>query len=112
LKKSIYGNVDAALRLFIKYKGILKELGIMQSQMDPCVFYRLDENKKLDIIIACHVDDSIICGPKKIINLFMDKFEQHLKIERLGKMKEHLGISGGYGKKKMMEFILRDQWTR
>jgi hypothetical protein len=71
----------------------------------------LDGNKKLDIIIACHVDDSIICGPKQIIDIFMDKFVKHLKIERLGKWR-NIWASGGYGKKMMMESILRDQWTR
>jgi hypothetical protein len=54
LKKKIYGDLDAALSFFIKYKGILKELGIIQCQICPCTFYRLDENKKLNIIVACH----------------------------------------------------------
>jgi hypothetical protein len=40
LTKSMYGNVDAALRFFIKYKEILKDLGMIRCETDPCVFYK------------------------------------------------------------------------
>jgi hypothetical protein len=92
LTKSMYGNVDAALRFFIKYKGILDELGMVQCKIDPCVFYRIGEEGFLELIIACHVDDLIIAGRKAVIEKYYDAFEKHLKIERLGKMKKHLGI--------------------
>jgi hypothetical protein len=92
LTKSMYGNVDAALRLFVKYKGILKILGMKQCQTDPCVFHREDKDGCLDLIIACHVDDSVIAGRKNAIDRYYMEFEKHLKIERLGKMKKHLGI--------------------
>jgi hypothetical protein len=93
-KKSIYRNMDVALRLFIKYKGILKELGVIQCQIDSCVFYRLDKDEKLEIIITCHVDNSIICGRKRIIDQFMNEFEKTFKYRKIGKNEEekHLGI--------------------
>ena len=40
LTKSMYGNVDAALRFFLKYRKILLKLGLFQSESDPCVFYQ------------------------------------------------------------------------
>jgi hypothetical protein len=65
LTKSMYGNVDAALHFFIKYKGILNELGMVQCKIDPCVFYRIGEEGFLELIITCHMDDSIIAGGKR-----------------------------------------------
>jgi hypothetical protein len=60
--------VDAALRFFIKYKGILKILRMKQCKVEPCVFYRTDDDEGyLELIIACHVDDSIIAGRKPTI---------------------------------------------
>jgi hypothetical protein len=38
------------------------------------------------------VDDSIIAGRKPVIDRYYNAFKKHLKIERLGKMKKHLGI--------------------
>jgi len=57
----MYGNVDAALRFFEKYSGILMtDLGFMQSQTDPCIFSRHDEARKLSMVISTHIDDSLI----------------------------------------------------
>ena len=52
LTKSMYGNIDAALRFFEKYKKIMLSLGFIQCVTDPCVFYRLDKNDRADFL-AC-----------------------------------------------------------
>jgi hypothetical protein len=65
---------------------------MVQCKTDPCVFHRQDEEGFLELMIACHVDDSVIAGRKSAIDRYYDEFEKHLKIERLGKMKKHLGI--------------------
>ncbi len=88
----MYGNVDAALLFFKTFKGILKELGLTQSLADPCVFYKKDDSGKINLVIATHVDDSAVSGRKTVVEKFLDDFEKHLKIERLGKLKKHLGI--------------------
>jgi hypothetical protein len=56
------------------------------------VFYRNSEEGYLELLITCHVDDSIIAGRKPVIDGYYGAFEKHLKIERLGKMKKQLGI--------------------
>jgi Reverse transcriptase (RNA-dependent DNA polymerase) len=88
----MYGNIDAALRFFKKYKGILKDMNFKQSQTDPCIFYKHDENNQLRLMLAIHVDDTIIAGFTKDLEEFLEEFQKHLKIERLGKLKKHLGI--------------------
>jgi len=63
LDQNMYGNVDAALHFVEKYSGILvDELGFKQSQTDPCIFYKHEENGHLAIVISTHMDDSLIRG--------------------------------------------------
>ena len=93
LNKTMYGNVDAALRYFLKFKRILLGLGLKQCKSDPCVFYREDDSSgELLLMIAVHVDDSLITGRQSEVTKLMDEFEKHLKIERLGPLKKHLGV--------------------
>jgi hypothetical protein len=56
LGKSMYGNVDAALRFFRTLKEHLVEnIGMKNSQSDPCVFYLKDDKGKTILIVATHV---------------------------------------------------------
>jgi hypothetical protein len=43
-------------------------------------------------MLAIHVDDTIITGFTKYLKEFLEEFQKHLKVERLGKLKKHLGI--------------------
>ena len=91
--KCIYGNVDAALRFYEEYKAHLKQMGLVCSLTDPCVFYLRDqETNKLRLVIAVHVDDTIIAGKPEDIRWFKDQLQQRFKIKDLGSLKKHLGI--------------------
>jgi hypothetical protein len=89
---SMYGNVDAALRFFLLYKEILIKLGFKQLLSDPCVFILRNERDEIVVISSIHVDDTLIAGRKKEVYEFYDRFEEHLKIDRLGRLKKHLGV--------------------
>jgi hypothetical protein len=67
-------------------------MGFKQSQTDPCIFYKHDANNQLRLMLAIHVDDTIIAGFTNDLEEFIAEFQKHLKIERLGKLKKHLGI--------------------
>lgn len=67
-------------------------LKLKQSKADPCVFYKRDERGRLLLLLCTHVDDTLIAGYKKVIDQFLDEFETHLKIDRLGRMRKHLGV--------------------
>jgi len=69
----MYGNIDAALRFFEKYSGILvTNLSLTQSQTDPCIFFKHDEAGKLNLLISTHVDDSLIGGQKWVMEAFFE----------------------------------------
>ena len=78
----MYGNVDAALRwqkAFIKL-CMDDEIGCVQSQTDPCMLYKRDETRKLQLIVAVYVDDVLISGEDKEICKFKTKFKQTYQI--------------------------------
>ena len=93
LEKSMYGNVDAALRFYMKFKTILvKHIGLIQSKADPCIFFSQHADGSLRLLLGTHVDDTLICGQKDDIDHFLNQFEKHLKIDRLGPLTKHLGV--------------------
>jgi len=93
LDQNMYRNMDVALRFFEKYSRILMtDLGFMQSQTDPCIFFRHDKAGKLSMVILMHIDNSLISGRKWQVEEFFKQFVQYLKIERLGQLKKHLGV--------------------
>jgi len=67
-------------------------LGFMQSQTDPCIFFKNDKAGKLTLLIAMHMEDSLISGRKWMMEEFFDQFIIFLKIKRLRKLKKHLGV--------------------
>jgi len=71
LDQNMYGNIDVVLQFFEKYSGILvTNLGFMQSQTDPCIFFKHDEVGKLTLLISTHVDDSLIGRRKWMMEEF------------------------------------------
>jgi hypothetical protein len=89
---NMYGNIDAARVYYERMSNVMKKLGMKQSLTDPCVFFKHGDNGELILILVVHVDDTLITGPEDEVHKFMDEFEKHLKIERLGTLKKHLGI--------------------
>jgi len=95
LDQNMYNNVVAALRFFKKYSRILMtDLGFMQSQTDPCIFFRCNEAGRLSIITSTHVDDSPISGRRWQVEEFFKLFVQYLKIQRLGQLKKPWSMVG------------------
>jgi hypothetical protein len=88
LKKSIYG-LSVAPRLWFEHLlKALKELGLRQSQHDPCLLYRKD------LIVICHVDDLGLQVPKKEIidQLILDLKKKGFALTLEGSFAEYLGI--------------------
>jgi hypothetical protein len=57
LKKSLYGLVQAPMYWFNFLKAKFESVGLMQSELDPCLFYGRG------VIALCYVDDCLFWGP-------------------------------------------------
>ena len=108
VSKCIYGNVDVALKFYEEYKNHLtKHMGLTCSLMDPCVFYLRDkETNKLKLVIAMHVNDTIIARKPEDIKWFKEQLQQQFKIKDLGNLKKHLGIWYSWKHNEYGEWIL------
>ncbi len=92
LMTTMYGNVDAALRFFIKYQDILLKMGLQQLKTDPCVFFKTNSRNEIVLLLATHVEETLTVGQKKDLDILLNEFERNLKIEQLGRLRKHLGL--------------------
>ena len=94
LMRSMYGNVDAALRFFIIFVQYLqsKDIGMTQSQADPCVMYMKDDNGMPRVVAAITVDDCLLGGKPEDIVCLIKKVEKYFKISIDNDLERHLGV--------------------
>lgn len=62
----VYGLADALLYWYNKVKEIMLSTDGKMSQVDPAVFYWLDEQFKVTGVLACHVDDFLWAGSQNV----------------------------------------------
>ena len=58
----MYGLADAFIYRYNKVKATMLSTGGKMSQLDPAVFYWLDQDCNVTGVLACHVDDFIWGG--------------------------------------------------
>jgi len=97
LKKSMYGNVDAAIKFFKLLAEQMKNMKMKQSLADPCVFYKLDANDELELMVSVTVDDCAVTGLPTNIEWFMENLETRFKITKGRLLMKHLGIDYEWG---------------
>ena len=100
LVKSMYGNVDAAIKFFKTLTNHLtcsEGMNMSQSKADSCVFYKFDDNGNLILMVSVTVDDCAITGNPKDIQRFMDGVATRFKITREGEITKHLGVEYEWG---------------
>ena len=99
LIKSMYGNVDAAIKFFKTFIEVVTDeegMKMQQSQVDPCLFY-LHQDDELRLIVTVTVDDCAVSGLPTNVKWFMDGLESRFNITRGGELKKHLGVEYVWG---------------
>jgi hypothetical protein len=82
LNSCIYGLVQAARQYYKKFTKILKRIGFTGGEVEPCSFFRRDEDGI--VFIAVYVDYNLIVGSPKAVNKTIDQLKRQglvLKIE-------------------------------
>jgi hypothetical protein len=93
LLKSMYGNVDAAIRFFKTFKmHLIERMGMTQSLADPCVFYKKNKEGRTILIAICFVDDTLLFGLPEEMIWFKDGISKRFGYKDLGDLKKHLGV--------------------
>ena len=85
LNKSIYGNVDAALRFYRAYsKHLMDQMGMERSKVNSCLFYLYDELGRIALVAVCHVDDTLLVGTPERIKSFKEQLKVRFNLKELG----------------------------
>ena len=91
LLKSMYGNVDAAIRFFKTYKRHLTiAMKMTQSLADLCIFYKRDKTGRTVLIAICFVDNTLLFGLKEEIEWYKDGVRSRFEYKDLRGLQKHL----------------------
>jgi hypothetical protein len=84
LNKSIYGIPDAGQSFSMFMQGLhLKHCGMVQSEMDPCVYYKIMEDEKGLVsgylVVISWVDDCRYFGTADLVKQYEKDIVSHCK---------------------------------
>ena len=65
---------------------------MVQSLVDPCLYYWLNEKREAILLAVVHVDDVLLSGTRKTIDKFKTELRKRFNISELGLLKKHLGV--------------------
>jgi hypothetical protein len=97
LNKSIYGIPDAGQSFSMFMQSLhLKHCGMTQSEMDPCVFYKIMESSEGKVtsylIVITWVDDCRFFGTEDLVKEYEDTISKNCKCTLEGISKEFVSI--------------------
>ena len=97
LTKSIYGIPDAGQSFSMFMTGLhLKHCGLVQSEMDPCVFYKIMEDKAGNvsdyILVITWVDDCRYFGTDHLVTEYERNVQNNCKCVMEEESKEFVSI--------------------
>ena len=119
LKKSIYGIPDAGQAFSMFVQGLhTKGCGLTQSEMDPCIFYKIDTDattKKVTgyLVVMTWVDDCRYFGTPELVKNYERTITDNCKCTLEGESKEFVSIQVNHDKKKgTIELTQEDYWVK
>jgi hypothetical protein len=124
LKRSVYGIPDAGQSFSMFMQSLhLKQCGMVQSDLDPCVYYKIIEEEKDDLgnggvvvdylLVITWVDDCRYFGTEKLVKLYEETISKHCKCTMEGISSEFVSIQITHDlKEKTLELTQKDYWEK
>ena len=118
LNKSVYGIPDAGQSFSMFMQGLhLKHCSMVQSEMDPCVFYKIIENNEgvvqSYLIAISWVDDCRYFGTEDLVKQYEDMVQKNCKCTLEGESKEFVSIQINHQLDKgFLELTQEEYWTK
>jgi hypothetical protein len=89
IRKCLYGLKESAREWFKLLKAYLLSQDFKQNPADPCVFFKLDIDSKLEIVLALFVDDTMTTGKESAVLTFRENFKRKFKVSEKGGICKH-----------------------
>ncbi len=119
LNKSVYGILDAGQSFSSMFmQGLhLKHFKMVQSEMDPCIFYRILEDDKgcvmSNLIVITWVDDCRLFGTRDLVKEYEDLISKNCKCTLEGICAEFVSIQIKHRVEEgILEFTQEDYWIK
>jgi len=94
LHRSVYGVPSAGRSWADRFRKILVEkLGLCQSKVDPCLYFKKDKGSKDWLLVLVFVDDCPFVGTPAAKKWFVDEVRKWVKIVYFGQLTEFLGMA-------------------
>jgi hypothetical protein len=117
LNKSVYGIPDAGQSFSMFMQGLhLKHCKMIQSEMDPCIFYKILEDDKgcvtSYLIVITWVDDCRFFGTKDLVDEYEKVISKNCKCTLEGTSKEFVSIQICHRVEEgVLELTQQDYWV-
>jgi hypothetical protein len=123
LQRSVYGIPDAGQSFFMFMQALhMKSCGMVQSEMDPCVYYKIMEKQNVIssvkqvegyLIVISWVDDCRYFGTPGLVAEYEKTISANCKCTLEGKSKEFVSIQINHDiGKKTLELTQEDYWCK
>ena len=95
LRKSVYGCKQSSRNWWMKLSAAISECNMVQDKKDPCLFYKFNEENKIQMIVCIVVDDILAAGRQDVWDIFIQQLgtKVELESESVGVAREFFGIS-------------------
>jgi hypothetical protein len=118
LNKSVYGIPDAGQAFSMFIQGLHKQKrGLAQSEMDPCIFYKVIKDEETDLVkeflvAITWVDDCRYFGTDDLVAEYEKVLTENCKCTLEGIAKEFVSIQIIHNiKERTMELTQEDYWV-
>lgn len=101
LIKPLYGLKQSPRCWNKKFVSRILGIGFIQSKADPCIFYKLEEDKSITII-AIFVDDGLVIGKEESVIKYKSLLMEEFKSRDLGPVSHILGVKVERNNDKLM----------
>jgi hypothetical protein len=119
LNKSVYGIPDAGQAFSMFIQGLHKQkCGLLQSEMDPCIFYKIEKDAESDLVkdflvVVTWVDDCRYFGTAALVEEYEKVLTENCKCTLEGVAKEFVSMQINHDVRgKTLELTQGNYWVK
>ena len=98
LKKALYGLPIASKLWYEEIHKVLVQINCKRSKFDPCLWYKLNDLKKIVLMVIVHVDDFMVAGENRQLACVAQTLSDAFTMKIITKFNRHLSVNFEFAK--------------